>query len=345
MTANNKAIPVGSLVLVTGINGYIASHVADQLLKRGYRVRGTARSTEKLNAIVKTLKARTPGAVVEGVVIEDMQADGAFAQAVQDAAGVIHVASDLSLSPDPNKVIPATIAGLKNALDAAAASATVKKVVYTSSVVTLPQVKTGSPGQISASDWNAESVKQAWAPPPYEADRMLAVYGASKVESEQFAWKYVQEKKLHFVFNTVLPAIVCGPVLEGANKSSAAFIEGLHSGDQGSTDLIRRLLEMSTWHVDVEDTALLHVAALLEEDVKDERILAIGETCTYREVIEALKKIDPSKIDYAEPANEDRNIVAVDTSRTVEILKRYGRPGITSLVETLSKQLSNKVQV
>ncbi len=41
------AIPKDSLVLVTGVNGYIASHIADQFLEAGYRVRGTARSASK----------------------------------------------------------------------------------------------------------------------------------------------------------------------------------------------------------------------------------------------------------------------------------------------------------
>jgi hypothetical protein len=35
------AIPQDSLVLVTGVNSYIANHVADQLMEAGYRVRGT----------------------------------------------------------------------------------------------------------------------------------------------------------------------------------------------------------------------------------------------------------------------------------------------------------------
>jgi nucleoside-diphosphate-sugar epimerase len=37
----------GSTVLVTGVNGYIASHIAVQLIKAGYRVRGSVRSREK----------------------------------------------------------------------------------------------------------------------------------------------------------------------------------------------------------------------------------------------------------------------------------------------------------
>lgn len=40
-------LPKGSLILVTGVNGYVGSHVADQFLRFGYKVRGTVRDTEK----------------------------------------------------------------------------------------------------------------------------------------------------------------------------------------------------------------------------------------------------------------------------------------------------------
>jgi len=48
MSAPKDAVlPPGSKILVTGANGYIGSHVADQLLQRGYLVRGTVRDAAK----------------------------------------------------------------------------------------------------------------------------------------------------------------------------------------------------------------------------------------------------------------------------------------------------------
>ncbi|GKZ52116.1 hypothetical protein AbraIFM66951_000537, partial [Aspergillus brasiliensis] len=44
ISATDLALPKGALILVTGANGFIASHVSDQLLQMGYRVRGTVRS-------------------------------------------------------------------------------------------------------------------------------------------------------------------------------------------------------------------------------------------------------------------------------------------------------------
>lgn len=80
---SEKAIASGSLVLVTGVNGYIASHVADQLMSLGYRVRGTARENGKLESIGQALRKRNPSALFEGFVLSDLTATGAFDEAVK----------------------------------------------------------------------------------------------------------------------------------------------------------------------------------------------------------------------------------------------------------------------
>lgn len=44
---DRSVIPLGSTVLVTGVNGFVGSHVASQLLDYGYKVRGTVRDAQK----------------------------------------------------------------------------------------------------------------------------------------------------------------------------------------------------------------------------------------------------------------------------------------------------------
>jgi len=44
MAKDSYFLPLGSRILVTGANGYIASHVVDKLLGLGYLVRGTVRA-------------------------------------------------------------------------------------------------------------------------------------------------------------------------------------------------------------------------------------------------------------------------------------------------------------
>lgn len=50
----NPAVPKGSVVLVTGANGLLGSHIAKQFLEYGFKVRGTVRNIEK-NSWISTV--------------------------------------------------------------------------------------------------------------------------------------------------------------------------------------------------------------------------------------------------------------------------------------------------
>lgn len=73
----------GSLVLVTGANGFIASHTVDQLLKKGYRVRGAIRSLEKGRWIQDYADKTYGTGKLELVVIPDMGQPNAYDEAVR----------------------------------------------------------------------------------------------------------------------------------------------------------------------------------------------------------------------------------------------------------------------
>ena len=70
------------IVVVSGINGYIASTIGLDLLKKGYTLRGTSRSTHSADALLK-------GAYkdyidrVQMVSVPDMTVPGAFDEAVK----------------------------------------------------------------------------------------------------------------------------------------------------------------------------------------------------------------------------------------------------------------------
>ena len=77
-----------------------------------------------------------------------------------------HVASDVSLSPNPNDVIPPVIAFTRNALASANKEAGLKSFVLTSSSAATSTARPGQNFHIDATRWNEEAVKAAWAPPP-----------------------------------------------------------------------------------------------------------------------------------------------------------------------------------
>ena len=75
------AIAPGSLILVTGANGFIGSHVADQLIQAGYRVRGTSRTTSKIEWVKEMFDKKHGEGKFETVVVENMAEPGSFDKA------------------------------------------------------------------------------------------------------------------------------------------------------------------------------------------------------------------------------------------------------------------------
>ncbi|OPB45378.1 hypothetical protein A0O28_0075880 [Trichoderma guizhouense] len=126
------AIPPGSLVLVTGANGYIASHIVNELLELGFKVRGTVR--EEKPWLDRFFEEKYGKGRFESIVVRAMEDDKAFALAAAGASGVIHVASDGSFANEPDRVIPTVKNGTIHALQAASQSS-VKRFVLTSSSV------------------------------------------------------------------------------------------------------------------------------------------------------------------------------------------------------------------
>lgn len=122
---------------------------------------------------------------------------------------VAQTASIMSLSADPNAVIPQAVAFARNALESAYNEPSVKRFIFTSSssaaVVSLPD----APGvEVTEKTWNDFAVKAAWADPPYTEERSVFVYAASKTEAERAVWKYHEEnrdKRPDLVVNTGEP--------------------------------------------------------------------------------------------------------------------------------------------
>jgi uncharacterized protein YbjT (DUF2867 family) len=83
-------IPIGSVVLVTGANGLIAGHVVDQLLKAGYKVRGSVRNLEKNQWMYDIFDKKYGKGQLELVKVEDLAATGAFDEALKGLCGPSH---------------------------------------------------------------------------------------------------------------------------------------------------------------------------------------------------------------------------------------------------------------
>ena len=94
------------------------------------------------------------------------------------------------------------------------------------------------------------------------------------------------------------------------------------------------------WYVDVQDQALLQVAALTEVDVVSERLLAFGGKFTYNAILDIFRKQCPGK-KFLDSVEEVPDRGTVDTKRSVELLRRVGKEnGFSSLEEVVRKWIS-----
>ena len=73
----------GSKILVTGVNGLVASHVADQALRAGYNVVGTVRDAKKAQWMKDRFEKEYGKGCFEISTVPDMAAEGAFDEAVK----------------------------------------------------------------------------------------------------------------------------------------------------------------------------------------------------------------------------------------------------------------------
>lgn len=101
----------GDLVLVTGATGYIGSHVVEELIAAGYKVRGTSRTSEKAQYLVDYINKTFGNGHLEVVEVPDMVAEGAYDEAVKGVSGIVHLASVLSWSNKPEEAIPPSTRG------------------------------------------------------------------------------------------------------------------------------------------------------------------------------------------------------------------------------------------
>ena len=254
------------------------------------------------------------------------------------------MASVLTLNPNPHEVIPMVLSGTKNALTAAARSPSIRRFVYTSSSAAATPPTSNKKTHVDASTWNDADVEAAWAPPPYNDDRGLAVYSASKTLAEKECWRFMQEQKPAFVLNAVLPNCTIGRILSKRQPASTAgWYKKMWEGDTEMLKFVRDQFPPQ-YYVNVTDTALLHLAALLEKDVVNERLLAFAAPFNFNDIADLLEKIDRDMYGngsrhFERVKDAPRDLRTVDTERTKELLRRYGRPGFAGLEESLNEAI------
>lgn len=238
-------------ILITGINGYVASTIAVDLLKKGYKIRGTVRNITKVDKF-DHLYQLNPSC--EGS-IEIVEADLFNAQdwdtPTRGVDYVIHVATvlgdnaelsdDAKLERDINASLHVLDAALKNG---------VRKVVRT--LGCLSMIPSDKSVPVSEDSYQSEThfLKNA-------------------ILEEKAVWQFYKKNLKQLAITTLHPALILGPRLADHHKLSMRILE----------DFINRKIEGTTVSetylpiVDVRNVCRAHVNALLNPETDGKRYL------------------------------------------------------------------------
>ena len=90
------------------------------------------------------------------------------------------------------------------------------------------------------------------------------------------------------------------------------------------------------YFVDTQDVARLHLAALIDPNVENERVLAYQEPYNWNQLLSIFRKEYPNRKFIDDLADQGVDLSTVSNERSVEILKRFGKKdGFTPLEESL----------
>jgi nucleoside-diphosphate-sugar epimerase len=261
------------LVFLTGATGFIGYKALIFSLEHGYSVRAAVRSEEKKQIVLnsKLVRALNPGPDLTFVIVKDLAAVDAYAEAVKGVDYIVHIASSMVFNglvhkPEDRKsyFVDSAVAGVRSILDAANKEPSVKRVVITSSTSAQLAIEAFASNTTNVND---ESTRTPFVDEPYDND--FYAYNAGKVASLAVADNYVAEHKSTFDIISITPAYVGGRAdlitdIEGMTGTNLAFL----SANLGTKNPHPN--PSITVHVD--DVALMHVLALDTEKIPGNRL-------------------------------------------------------------------------
>lgn len=288
-------------VLITGATGFIGAEALYQTLAKGYRARATVRKQEQ----VAPLKARYPdvGDRLEVVVVPELDNTEAVTAALSGGVDYIeHVASPM---PTPgldlhtgyiNPAIRSTLA----VLNAAKAVQSVKRVIITSSVLSLAPLDFATrPGLVLKEGDNPSLVVDTSAPVPEGPAAETIKYHISKILAHRATLDWVAaaekdgEKAPEVV--TVHPYFVIGH--DRTQLAKGGQPHGVNNIYLGS--LLSETPFVPSSLVDVRDVAALHVAAITATNLEGNgsqvtEVIALGPHILWEQIVSFVKEKFPS---------------------------------------------------
>jgi dihydroflavonol-4-reductase len=280
---SDKERQVPKTVLLTGASGYIAKHIALQLLEAGYHVRGTVRSLERCAEVTDAVRPHLsdPATLDDRLsfVALDLTADDGWERAMDGVDVLMHTASPFPMTQPKNEddLIRPAVDGALRALRAAH-NAGISRVILTSSTAAI----SGSalpPGDTSFDETN-------WTDP---TDPDTSAYTRSKTLAEQVAWEFVRDTAPDLHLTAINPGFVIGAPLDHKFGTSVSVIERILRAKDPM------LPNFGFPTVDVRDVAEMHVVAIDKPQTYGQRIMTVDRFLKFVDLAKAIKAAYPDR--------------------------------------------------
>jgi nucleoside-diphosphate-sugar epimerase len=276
----------GMQVLVTGANGFIASHIVKQLLEKGHIVHACVRDATKTEAIHHLLQLPNADNNLRLFSTGDLGAPtGAFDTPMMGCEAVFHAATPLNVkfgsNDGENSILKPAMASTQEILDCIGRNEnTVKCLILTSSMSAVaPQSEPAIKNESHWSDPDAQKSRGSW-------------YGATKTLQELLVQTWIEKemKGTDFKYVAICPTMVVGPNLNPTSDASSGTTGRLLSWFRGDRAEAPND-SMSFIHVD--DCARMHTNAL-ELPHAHGRYMCLVESLHWNDIITILQKMYPN---------------------------------------------------
>lgn len=260
-----------SIYLLTGVAGFLGSHICEELLERKEHVRALVL---KGDPSAKYIPEEVE--IVEGDLCDAKSLDAFFDVPEESESVVIHCASMVTVNPDYNqKLIDINVGGTQNIIDQCLAHSNFKKLVYVGSTGAIPELP------------KPQVIREVNTFDPYD-DRIVGWYSKSKAMATQYVLDAVKTLGLNAC--VVQPSGILGPKDYAKGEVTGTVIKIMNGempvGMQGSFNLC-----------DVRDLAHGCIEAV-EKGRKGECYILGNKEVTLKEMCMMLKQETNCKTPY-----------------------------------------------
>ncbi|KAK8864306.1 hypothetical protein IAR55_001553 [Kwoniella newhampshirensis] len=320
------------ILAVTGINGFIASHVALQFLSKGWSVRGSVRSASKAEFVRSNpvFKEWVDKGKFEVIVLGDFNTDD-FGPLLEGVEAVAHLAAPNALTGGVSwaEYRDPTVGGVSRLLEAAKDSTTIKGINIMSSAAAAfdpANFATDNESWLVEDDWLPLDEATLVAMDPASPFTTSLWYSGSKKFAELEAYKWVENNKPSWKLATLLAAIVYGPPITLVSPSDMNDVSTTGGSVKDWVALVQGKdkpvpAQFSTVWVDVRDMATAFFETIAQG--KSGRFFINAGDYDVQNFVDTMRKLRPdldAYIPLGEPDKPNKFIHHINSDKSVKDL-------------------------